>query len=63
LESKREEESGATITVMPDGSILRGYKGVRANFNLPSKEFKARLIDFLKMNLWIKESLEELIAI
>ena len=48
---------------MPDGSKMEGRPDLELSFDLPSKEFKARLEIFLKMNLWIKESLEELEAI
>jgi len=52
LQSSRDPESGAKITVMPDGSTMHGHVGIRANFDLSSKEFATIVNEFFKKNLW-----------
>jgi hypothetical protein len=53
LEKLKDVEGGYTYAILPNGEKLLGVCGIRADFSESREEFKNKIIDFLRKNLWL----------
>lgn len=58
VEKVRDEETGASVCFMPDGTKRFGAPAVRVDFELPPGEFKQTLKDFFRESQWVQDEKE-----